>query len=308
MRLDHYETLPFAERTREVFREAVALRQRYQHRQLEVEHVLMALLAEGLISLVLDCLEVSHDALTQRLDVELKRLPKALPRSRLHTTHILSPRTTRLIRNARDEARRLRHLYVGSKHMLIAMCDEPGWVASQILRSFGVTKERVYQALDLRRSAGELREQAVGRPDEHPSLQDRVKRADERRASNASMIAATKSNDGVVELKLRIATLEEEVSMLQQNLEIEQREESLLRTGLQQARQQIATLELQNQHLRDMLKLTQENFVHAREMLEKEISLRHWFEQRRFEREAGVERTNDVDEQREVGGVWRRSE
>ena len=45
-----------------------------------------------------------------------------------------------LIRRSGGEARRLGHSYVGSVHLLLALCQAPGGTA-QLLRSFGVEPE-----------------------------------------------------------------------------------------------------------------------------------------------------------------------
>ena len=53
-----------------------------------------------------------------------------------------------LLCNAAEKARKLGHAYVGSAHLLIALCGTPGY-PGQLLNSFGVQEEKIKEAQSL---------------------------------------------------------------------------------------------------------------------------------------------------------------
>lgn len=65
----------------------------------------------------------------------------------------LEQKSSRLILEAARVARALGHSYVGSEHLLIAMCSEKGWIA-QLLESYGLTLQTARFALEGFRGRG----------------------------------------------------------------------------------------------------------------------------------------------------------
>ena len=115
------------------------------HSQIEVEHLLQALLdqPDGLVPRILVRLGVDASQLRRQLAVELARQPKVYG-GKLY----LSPRLQKALDLAEAEAGRLRDEYVSTEHLLVAMTDEAvDGVAQRLLRQAGVTSERLYQAL-----------------------------------------------------------------------------------------------------------------------------------------------------------------
>ncbi|MSQ11295.1 MAG: AAA family ATPase [Dehalococcoidia bacterium] len=130
--------------------EAIALSQQlvreYRHTQLDLEHVLLALLeqAEGVPSLVLKELGVDAAAFKGRVEAALARTPKAdYEPTQIYQT----PRFVRLLQNAKAEAGRLKDEFISTEHLLIAVTQERTGESTQVLREFGVDTEKVYQAL-----------------------------------------------------------------------------------------------------------------------------------------------------------------
>jgi ATP-dependent Clp protease ATP-binding subunit ClpC len=117
-----------------------------RHSQWDVEHVLLALLEhpDGLATQVLRRLNIDVDALRGRVATALGKTPKlAYDVVQIYTT----PRIVRMLEVANAEAERLKDEYVSVEHILVAIADEREGEAAQILREFGVDKERLYQAL-----------------------------------------------------------------------------------------------------------------------------------------------------------------
>jgi len=118
----------------------------YQHSQWDVEHILMAMLRkeDGLTSKILKELGVDVNALQKKVETVLAGAPKiAHEGAQIYAT----PRTINLLQSARAEADRLNDEYIGVDHILIAMAGEHKGQAAQILKSFGVDQEKIYQAL-----------------------------------------------------------------------------------------------------------------------------------------------------------------
>ena len=69
----------FTERAQEAAQRAAEIIQRYGHNQIDTEHILLALIEQpgGVIPQILERLNVSAAALTERLDSTLKASPKA---------------------------------------------------------------------------------------------------------------------------------------------------------------------------------------------------------------------------------------
>ena len=122
----------------------------YRHSQWDVEHVLLALLQvkedrqEGLPTQILRQMGVPAEPLREQLTRALEGSPKmASGGNQIYPT----PRATRLVENARQEAERLNDQYIGTEHLLIAATMEEQGEAAAILRAHRIDQEKVLQAL-----------------------------------------------------------------------------------------------------------------------------------------------------------------
>ncbi len=140
----------FTLKSQEAVQAAQDIAAKGRNQQIEVEHLLLALLdqQDGVVAPVLK--KLGADPTTIRTDIEavVARLPKVdgLVQS------YLSPRLNRLFDKAEEEATRLKDEYLSTEHLLIAAADSDG-DARQVLRRHGVTKERIFAVLvDIRGS------------------------------------------------------------------------------------------------------------------------------------------------------------
>ncbi len=120
------------------------------HQQIEVEHLLLALLeqTDGVVLPLLKKLGVDLGKITGDLEEALNRLPKI---EGLVQTY-LSPRLGKLFERAEQEAERLKDEYVSTEHLLIATAESDG-AARDILGHHGVTKDTIFAVLvDIRGS------------------------------------------------------------------------------------------------------------------------------------------------------------
>jgi ATP-dependent Clp protease ATP-binding subunit ClpB len=121
---------------------------RYGNQQVDVEHLLASLLEQerGLGASILNKAEINADALNQRVEQELQRLPKVSGPAGAPDQIYVTGRLNRLLAQAEDEAKKLKDDYVSVEHLLLAMTDDMG-PAGRIFREFGVTRERLMRAL-----------------------------------------------------------------------------------------------------------------------------------------------------------------
>ncbi len=133
----------FTEKLQEAIRAAQSEAVRYGHQQVDVEHLLAALLKQegGLATSILTKSGVQTDALLRRLESELDRLPKVSGSTGGPDHVYVTSRLNRLLTKAEDEARKLKDEYISVEHVLLAAADE------KLLKEAGLTEQRLMQAL-----------------------------------------------------------------------------------------------------------------------------------------------------------------
>jgi ATP-dependent Clp protease ATP-binding subunit ClpC len=143
----------FTERAQEAAQRAAEIIQRYGHNQIDTEHILLALIEQpgGVIPQILEKLNVNPDALTDRLDATLRASPKANIFGGGAGQIFITPRVKRIIDLANEEANRLKDEYISTEHIFLAILTERNTPAARILESAGLTRDRVFDAVqDLR--------------------------------------------------------------------------------------------------------------------------------------------------------------
>ncbi|MDP2996386.1 MAG: ATP-dependent chaperone ClpB [Bryobacterales bacterium] len=138
----------FTEKAQEAVRAAQSSAVRLGNQQVDVEHLLAALLAQegGLAASILNRAEVDLVRLHQRLTQELDRLPKVSTPSGPPDQIFITGRLQRLLAQAETEARQLKDEYVSIEHLLLALVDDGG-VAGKLFKEYKVTRERLMRAL-----------------------------------------------------------------------------------------------------------------------------------------------------------------
>ncbi len=140
----------FTERAQEAAQRAAEIIQRYGHNQIDTEHILLALIEqpEGVISQILEIMNVDSDMLTERLDYILRTSPKANIFGGGAGQIFITPRVKRIIDLANEEANRLKDEYISTEHIFLAILSERSTPAARLLEGAGVTKERVGEAIN----------------------------------------------------------------------------------------------------------------------------------------------------------------
>jgi len=135
----------FTEKAREALSDAAQLARQYHHNQVEVEHLLAALLAQegGVVQQVIARVGGNLAAARRILDNELERMPHVYGGSEPG----ISPRLRKLLEDAWSEMSTFHDEYLSVEHLLLAMFNIRDGEVPHVLREAGLTRENVLQAL-----------------------------------------------------------------------------------------------------------------------------------------------------------------
>src|SRR4030042_6413403 len=133
----------FTLKAQEALQEAKSVTERKHHQQIDVEHLLLALLGqkEGIVIPILQKLGANPDGIASQLEEELKRIPKVTGGGGGQV--YLSSRVNEILTAAGKEAQSLVDEYVSTEHLLIAISDEKRGASHPILQRTGVTKDAI---------------------------------------------------------------------------------------------------------------------------------------------------------------------
>ena len=145
MRLDR-----FTERAQDAIARAQEMLQQMQHTQLDVEHLLLALLEqpESLVAQIAERLGADVEQTRRRVRAILQTGPQVQyygggAQAQVYVT----PRLKRVLERAAEEAGRLKDEYIGTEHLFIAIVADRDGPVGRLLREMGVDQEKVYRAL-----------------------------------------------------------------------------------------------------------------------------------------------------------------
>ncbi len=139
----------FTERAQDAAQRAAEIIQRYGHNQIDTEHILLALIEQpqGVITQILESLKVDIEALTDRIDQQLRASPKANIYGGGAGQIFITPRVKRVVDMANEEANRLDDEFISTEHIFLAILSERNTAISRLLNEEGITKERVQDAV-----------------------------------------------------------------------------------------------------------------------------------------------------------------
>ncbi|MBM4322376.1 MAG: ATP-dependent chaperone ClpB [Deltaproteobacteria bacterium] len=137
----------FTLKTQEALQAAKGVAEQRNHQQIDVEHLLAALLMqkEGIVIPIIQKLGANPNLISSQLEAELNRIPKVTGEGVGQV--YLSSRLNEILNVAWKGAERLTDEYLSTEHLLIAIADERGGVSSQILQRNGVTKDAIFRVL-----------------------------------------------------------------------------------------------------------------------------------------------------------------
>ena len=137
----------FTLKAQEALQAAKGVAEQRSHQQIDVEHLLSALLMqkEGVVIPIIQKLGANPHLIGSQLEEELNRIPKVTGAG--ISQAYLSSRLNEILNTAWKEAERLTDEYLSTEHLLIAIADERGGASSQILQRNGVTKDAIFRVL-----------------------------------------------------------------------------------------------------------------------------------------------------------------
>ena len=114
----------FTLKAQEALQDAKSIAEQKHHQQIDVEHLLLALLGqkEGIVIPILQKLGANPDLIVSQLENELNRIPQVTGRGAGQV--YLSSRLNEIFNMAWKEAERLADEYLSTEHLLIAIADE----------------------------------------------------------------------------------------------------------------------------------------------------------------------------------------
>ena len=138
------------QKSQQAVRDASSLAQRYQHQQLDVEHLLVALCtqSEGVIPRILAKMNVPLETFLAPVLKELESRPRVSGAGVEQGKIYPSNRLNQLFEKADAEAKRLKDEYVSVEHIILAMIDEGAKTpAGNAFRTQSITRDKFLAAL-----------------------------------------------------------------------------------------------------------------------------------------------------------------
>jgi len=133
------------QRAQEALAAAQELAQQSSHSQIDVEHLILALLeqSDGVVPAVLAKLGVRPVGLAEELRAHLERQPHVQGPAQLY----MAQRLSTLLQAATQQAEQMHDEYVSTEHMLLACLQQDRGFAGDLLRKQGLSMDGVLQAL-----------------------------------------------------------------------------------------------------------------------------------------------------------------
>jgi ATP-dependent Clp protease ATP-binding subunit ClpA len=136
----------FTDRAKKVMLLAEREALRFGHEFIGTEHVLLGLITEGsgVAANVLLLMGLDHRKIRHAVETLTRYVPGG---EQIMGRLPLTPRTKKAIEYAHEEARRLKHTYVGTEHLLLGLVREGEGIAAQALTDLGLKLEDVRETV-----------------------------------------------------------------------------------------------------------------------------------------------------------------
>jgi len=147
----------FTEKAREAVSDAAEIAKQHNHSQVDVEHLLAALLAQkdGVVQQVIAKVNGNLAAAQRIINNELERMPKVYGGSEPS----ISPRLRKVLEDGWREMSTFHDEYLSVEHLLLAMFNVRDGAIARALRDAGLTHDNVLQALTSIRGAQRVTDQ-----------------------------------------------------------------------------------------------------------------------------------------------------
>ncbi|MCZ7401715.1 MAG: ATP-dependent chaperone ClpB [Candidatus Methanoperedens sp.] len=149
----------FTIKAQEAFQDAQNIATDRSQQQLDVEHLLLALInqKEGLTTQLFLKLGANAAGISARLEDELDKLPRVEGAGAGQV--YISTRLNNVFEAGFSEMKTLRDEYLSSEHLLLAIADEKNGISARILKENGVSKDAIMKALKEVRGSSRVTDQ-----------------------------------------------------------------------------------------------------------------------------------------------------
>ncbi len=149
----------FTIKAQEAFQEAQSIALDRNQQQLDVEHLLLALInqKEGLTLQILQKIGANIAGLTSSLEEDLEKLPR-IEGSGVGQLYI-TQRLNNVVEAAFEEMKNLKDEYLSTEHLLLAIADEKDGISARILKQNGVSKDALMKAMKEVRGSSRVTDQ-----------------------------------------------------------------------------------------------------------------------------------------------------
>src|SRR6266536_5316160 len=147
----------FTDKAREAISEASEIAKQHNHGQIEVEHLLDALLSQGggVVQQVIQKVGGSDVAAKRIIENEIERLPRVYGAN----DPGISPRLRKVLEDAWREMGNFKDEYLSVEHLLLGMFDADSDAVKRALKATGLTRDNVLKALTSIRGAQRVTDQ-----------------------------------------------------------------------------------------------------------------------------------------------------
>ncbi len=134
-------------KAQEALADAHSLASSHGHPQVEVEHLLASMLAqpEGTVSALLKKMGVELARVAEEVESQIAKSPQVSGPGAGQV--YVSGRLNNVLEAAQSEADLMKDEYISTEHLLLAIADEKGGAAAEVLRAHGVDRDRILRAL-----------------------------------------------------------------------------------------------------------------------------------------------------------------
>jgi len=140
----------FTENAQEILQSVSDVLNRYRHNQMAPEHILLTMLenTKNAAIDILNHLSVDIDALRRDVERAISSKGGYYYSGASSTGQVyITPETTKVINEAKREAKRMGDEKVGTDHLLLAMALVPETTTYRLLSKYGVTQDKLYSAI-----------------------------------------------------------------------------------------------------------------------------------------------------------------
>ncbi|PZS01950.1 MAG: Clp protease, partial [Candidatus Chloroheliales bacterium] len=140
----------FTEKAQEAIQSAHEILQQKQHTQLDVEHILLALLKqpESSVARILQKMNVDTKQLITKVDEMLNNIARSYNSNYTGGLQIyITMRVKRLFEVAAEEADHLGDTYISTEHLFLAVAAERTGVSARLFQEFGIDQDKINNAI-----------------------------------------------------------------------------------------------------------------------------------------------------------------